>query len=82
VYPPPRAPEADRDRSVDFYSRVLAFTVISDVEVAGVDVERLPGIFGLHMRAARTPLVSPGLGFRTGTMVRVPDGHALRVLAP
>jgi len=54
-------------------------------------VERLPGIFGLRMRAVtgstefnltHYPFASPGLGFRTRTMVRVPDGHALRVLAP
>jgi hypothetical protein len=31
---------ADADRSVDCYSRVLAFTVVSDVEVTGTDVER------------------------------------------
>jgi hypothetical protein len=41
------------DRSVDFYSRVLAFTVVSDVEVAGADVERLQGVFGIRMRDGR-----------------------------
>jgi hypothetical protein len=43
-----------------------------------------------RLRAARTPFVSPGavtfgsdapLGFSAATMVRDPDGHALRVLA-
>ena len=45
---------ADADRSVDFYSRVLAFTVVSDVEMAGTDVERLQGVFGIRMRDGRS----------------------------
>ena len=47
---------ADMDRSVDFYSQVLAFTVVSDVEVTGTDVERLQGVFGLRMRVVRMRL--------------------------
>lgn len=96
----------DLGRSDDFYSRVLIFTVVSDVEVTGDDVERLQGVLGLRLRVVRMRLgdgqielteslaprgraIAPGsvafadptLGFRAGTMVRDPDGHALRVLA-
>jgi catechol 2,3-dioxygenase-like lactoylglutathione lyase family enzyme len=97
---------ADPDRSVDFYSRVLTFPVVSDVEATGDDVARLPGVLGLRLRVVRMRLddgqielteslaprgravaprsvafAGPTLGFRAGTMVRDPDGHALRVLA-
>ena len=40
----------DMDRSVDFYSRVLGFEPVSDVEVWGPEYERLQGVFGLRMR--------------------------------
>lgn len=46
----------DMDRAVDFYSRVLTFTKISDVEVAGAGFERLEGLFGLRMRVVRMRL--------------------------
>ena len=32
---------SDMDRSVEFFSKVLAFEKVSDVEVAGQDYERL-----------------------------------------
>jgi hypothetical protein len=46
------------------------------------------GVAARRLRAARVPFVSPGvvtfadaaLGFHAGTMVRDPDGHAVRVL--
>src|SRR6516165_7147118 len=41
---------ADADRSIDFYSRVLSFQKISDIEIEGSDYERLEGVFGLRMR--------------------------------
>ena len=47
---------ADADRSIDFYSRVLSFQKISDMEVEGSDYERLEGVFGLHMRVVRMRL--------------------------
>ncbi len=47
---------ADMDRAVDFYSRVLTFEKVSDVEVAGSDYERLEGVFGLRMRVVRMKL--------------------------
>ena len=47
---------SDMDRSVAFYSRVLGFEAISDVEVAGAEYERLQGVFGLRMRIVRLRL--------------------------
>ena len=47
---------ADADRSIDFYSRVLSFQKISDVEIEGSDYERLEGVFGLRMRVVRMQL--------------------------
>lgn len=41
---------ADADRSIDFYSRVLSFQKVSDVELEGSGYERLEGVFGLRMR--------------------------------
>ena len=46
----------EMDRSVDFYSRVLSFEKVSDVEVWGDDYEHLEGIFGLRMRVVRMRL--------------------------
>ena len=47
---------ADINRSVDFYSRVLSFEKVSDVEALGSDVERLEGLFGVRMRTVRMRL--------------------------
>jgi len=47
---------SDMDASVDFYTRVLSFEKVSDVEVTGVDYERLEGVFGLRMRVVRMRL--------------------------
>src|SRR5438445_338267 len=47
---------ADVERSVAFYSGVLGFEKISDVEVWGGDYERLQGVFGLRMRVVRMRL--------------------------
>jgi catechol 2,3-dioxygenase-like lactoylglutathione lyase family enzyme len=41
---------ADVDRSIRFYSKVLSFDKISDVELQGSDYEHLEGVFGLRMR--------------------------------
>ena len=40
----------DMDQSMDFFSKVLSFEKISDVEVHGAEYERLQGVFGLRMR--------------------------------
>jgi hypothetical protein len=47
---------SDIDRSVEFFSRVLSFEKISDVEVHGAEYEKLQGLFGLRMRVARMKL--------------------------
>ena len=44
---------SDMDRSVEFFSKVLSFEKISDVEVHGAEYEQLRGLFGLRMRVAR-----------------------------
>ena len=47
---------SDMDRAVDFYSKVLTFEKVSDVEVAGETYEHLEGVFGLRMRVVRMRL--------------------------
>jgi len=47
---------ADTDRAIDFYSRILTFGKISDVEVWGEPYERLQGVFGARMRVVRMKL--------------------------
>jgi catechol 2,3-dioxygenase-like lactoylglutathione lyase family enzyme len=47
---------SDMDRSIDFYSKVLTFEKISDVEVWGDDIESLQGVFGSRLRIVRMQL--------------------------
>ena len=47
---------SDMDRATDFYSRVLSFEKISEVELAGTGWERLQGVFALRMRVVRMRL--------------------------
>jgi catechol 2,3-dioxygenase-like lactoylglutathione lyase family enzyme len=47
---------SDMNRAVDFYSKVLTFEKVSDVEVAGENYEHLEGVFGLRMRVVRMRL--------------------------
>jgi catechol 2,3-dioxygenase-like lactoylglutathione lyase family enzyme len=44
------------ERSVEFFSKVLKFEMISEKELAGDDYERLQGVFGLRVRVARLRL--------------------------
>jgi catechol 2,3-dioxygenase-like lactoylglutathione lyase family enzyme len=44
------------DRSEEFFSKVLSFERISDVEVHGSEYEKLQGVFGLRMRVVRMKL--------------------------
>ncbi|MEE9288292.1 MAG: VOC family protein [Bacteroidota bacterium] len=46
----------DLDRSVEFYSNVLSFEKVSDIEVWGEEYEHLQGVFGLRMRVVRMKL--------------------------
>ena len=47
---------SDMERSVDFYTNVLSFEKISDVEILGADVESLQGVFGARLRVVRLML--------------------------
>ena len=47
---------SDMDRSVEFFTEVLTFEKVSDVEVVGEAYERLQGVFGLRMRVVRMKL--------------------------
>jgi catechol 2,3-dioxygenase-like lactoylglutathione lyase family enzyme len=47
---------SDMDRSVDFYSRVLTFQQMSDIELSGDDCEHLDGVFGIRKRVVRMKL--------------------------
>ena len=47
---------SDMDRSIAFFSDVLTFEKMSDVEVAGTEYERLLGLFGVRARVVRLRL--------------------------
>jgi catechol 2,3-dioxygenase-like lactoylglutathione lyase family enzyme len=47
---------SDAERSIAFFSSVLSFRKVSDVEVAGEAYERLQGLFGIRMRVVRMQL--------------------------
>jgi catechol 2,3-dioxygenase-like lactoylglutathione lyase family enzyme len=47
---------SDMNRSVKFYSEVLSFKKVSDVELHGSEWENLYGVFGLHIRKVRMQL--------------------------
>ena len=47
---------SDIDRSVEFFSKLLSFEKVSDVEVTGDEYEHLQGVFGLRMRVVRLKL--------------------------
>jgi catechol 2,3-dioxygenase-like lactoylglutathione lyase family enzyme len=47
---------SDLDRSVEFYSTVLQFQKVSDIEVDGDSYEHLTGVFGVRARIARMRL--------------------------
>jgi len=47
---------SDLDRSVEFYSKVLSFEKVSEMEVDGAAYEHLQGVFGLHTKTARMRL--------------------------
>ncbi|HXE76369.1 MAG TPA: VOC family protein [Candidatus Xenobia bacterium] len=47
---------SDMDRSVDFFTDVLTFEKVSDIEVWGDNYEHLEGLFGLRLRVVRMKL--------------------------
>src|SRR5262249_37992809 len=46
----------DMDRAVAFYSGVLTFRQLSDMEVTGEDIENYFGVFGARVRIVRMTL--------------------------
>ena len=65
------------DRSVEFFSRALGFTKISDVEVTGPRVDTLYGLSGIRMR-----VMHMGLGEQTITLTEYlapPGGRPVTV---
>jgi catechol 2,3-dioxygenase-like lactoylglutathione lyase family enzyme len=65
---------SDMDRAVDFYSRVLFFEKVSDVEVSGSEYERLQGVVGLRLRVVRMKLGSEAIEL---TEYLTPKGRAI-----
>src|SRR2546427_3802719 len=63
---------SDLDRSVDFYTNVLAFQKVSEFEADGAEFERLQGVFGLRLRRARLRL---GAEFIELTEYLAPNGR-------
>ncbi len=49
---------SDMDKALDFYTRVLPFEKISDVETFGTEFEHLSGVFGARVRVVRLKLGS------------------------
>jgi catechol 2,3-dioxygenase-like lactoylglutathione lyase family enzyme len=47
---------SDMDRAVDFYTHVLSFQKVSDVEVLGTEYEQLQGLFGVRLRVVKLQL--------------------------
>lgn len=52
---------SDMDRSIEFYTSVLTFAKVSDVERSGRDYELLTGVFGARLRVVRLLLGSESL---------------------
>lgn len=52
---------SDMERSLEFFTKVLSFEKVSDVEATGDDYEHLQGVFGLRMRVVRLRLGSEQL---------------------
>lgn len=65
---------ASMERSVEFYSKVLSFEKISDVEVSGADYDQLQGLAGLQMRVVRMQL---GNEFIELTQYLTPKGRPI-----
>ena len=66
----------DMDRSLDFYTKVLSFEPVSDVEVYETPYEQMQGVFGLRMRVVRLRL---GSEFLELTEYLAPKGRPIPV---
>src|SRR4051812_19756157 len=67
---------SDMDRSLDFYTHVLPFKKVSDVEVADEQYEHLAGVFGSRVRIVRLQL---GGEFLELSEYLAPKGRAIPV---
>ncbi len=67
---------SDMNRALDFYTKVLTFEKVSDVEVAGDEYEHLYGVFGLRIRVVRLQL---GEEFVELTDYLAPEGRPIPV---
>lgn len=67
---------SDMDRALDFYTRVLSFEVVSDVEVLGEAYEQLQGVFGLRMHVVKLRLGDESLEL---TVYLAPRGRLIPV---
>ena len=47
---------ADMDRAINFFTKILPFEKISEVEVYGTEYERLKGVFGIRYKKVRLRL--------------------------
>ncbi len=47
---------SDMDKALDFYTHVLPFEKVSDVETMGTEIEYLSGVFGARVRVVRLKL--------------------------
>ncbi|HET9917928.1 MAG TPA: VOC family protein, partial [Candidatus Binatia bacterium] len=65
---------SDIDRSVEFFSKVLRFEKITDVEVLGGEYEKLQGLFGVRMRVVRLKL---GTEMIVLTQYLAPEGRPI-----
>jgi len=67
---------SDMDRALGFYTKVLTFEKVSEIEVAGEEYENLFGVFGLRIRVARLQL---GDEFIELTDYLAPEGRPIPV---
>jgi catechol 2,3-dioxygenase-like lactoylglutathione lyase family enzyme len=65
---------SDMNRAVAFYTSVLSFEQVSDVEVAGREYELLSGVFGARMRVVRLRLGGEAIEL---TEFLAPKGRAI-----
>ena len=67
---------SDMDKALDFYTKVLPFEKVSDVETFGTEFEHLSGVFGARVRIVRLKLGNEVLEL---TEYFTPQGRAIPV---
>ncbi|MBW4469956.1 MAG: VOC family protein [Stenomitos rutilans HA7619-LM2] len=67
---------AEMDRSLAFYTTVLPFKKVSDVEVLGTEYEQLQGLFGVRLRVVKLQL---GTEFIELTEYLTPKGRPIPI---